>query len=194
VNKAVFLDRDGVINPLVYNIATGEYESPLYPEDFSVYPYVIKALQGIKELGFVTIIVSNQPSCAKGKTSMENTKAIEKLLSDFADENGHLIDAYYYCYHHPNGIVPELTGACRCRKPGTSFLEQAIECYKIDIKRSWFIGDQDSDIQCGNTMGIKTIKINNKQSATKSGKEQPFVTAANLLEAVKIIYNPNGGY
>jgi D-glycero-D-manno-heptose 1,7-bisphosphate phosphatase len=184
MNKAVFLDRDGVINPLVYNPETGEYESPHYPEDFSIYPYTQKSLQVLKTLGFITIVISNQPSYAKGKTSLENIKAIEKLLCTFAEENGGLIDAYYYCYHHPQGIMPEYTQKCRCRKPGTLFIEQAIKKYDLSIQDCYLIGDQDTDIQCGKSMGIKTIKIYNKHSSKKSGKETPYTTVANLYEAV----------
>jgi len=188
MNKAVFLDRDGVINPLVYNPNTSEYESPHYPEDFSVFTYVLKALQLIKKQGFKTIIISNQPSYAKGKTSLENIKAIEKLLADFSIENGDLIDEYYCCYHHPNGIIPEYSIVCRCRKPNTLFLEEAVEKFKLDKGSCFFIGDQDSDIKCGKAMGFYTIKINNKHSMHKSGTVTPDVFASNLYDAaLKIV-------
>jgi D-glycero-D-manno-heptose 1,7-bisphosphate phosphatase len=184
MNKAVFLDRDGVINPLVYNPETSEYESPHYPDDFSIYPYTLKSLQLLKTSGFLGIIISNQPSYAKGKASLENIKAIEKLLYTFSEENGGLIDEYYYCYHHPEGIIHEYTQKCRCRKPGTLFIEQAIGKYDLDVHQCYFIGDQDTDILCGNSMAIKTIKIDNKHSSKKSGKATPYTTVANLYEAV----------
>ena len=184
MNKAVFLDRDGVINPLVYNVKTCEYESPHFPEDFSVYPYVLKSLQLLKSLGFITIIVSNQPSYAKGKTSLENIKSIENLLYVFSEENGRLIDEYCYCYHHPEGIVSEYTQKCRCRKPGTLFIEEAVKKYELNIQECYIIGDQDTDIQCGMNMGMYTIKVHNTHSAKKSGKETANVVAANLYEAV----------
>jgi len=182
-SKAVFLDRDGVINPLVYNPDTSEYESPHYPEDFSVYTYVLKSLLLIKQQGFKTIIISNQPSYAKGKTSLENIKAIEKLLEDFSKENGGLIDEYYYCYHHPNGIVPEYSTVCRCRKPDTLFLEEAIKKYNLDKGTCCFIGDQDTDIKCGKAMGFYTIKIKNKHSMQKSGTATPDDYAYDLYDA-----------
>lgn len=183
MKKAVFLDRDGVINPLVYNPKTSEYESPHYPDDFSIYAYVLKSLQLLKAQGFMNIVVSNQPSFAKGKTTMENLKAIAHLLDTFSAENGGLIDASYYCYHHPDGIAPEYTAKCLCRKPGTLFLENAVEKYNLDIQQCYFIGDQDTDIKCGNTMGVYTIKINNKHSLQKSGREPPRTTVNNLYEA-----------
>ena len=188
-NKAVFLDRDGVINPLVYNMETGEYESPHYPEDFSIFTYVLKSISLLKEHGYKIIVVSNQPSYAKGKTSMENLRAIEKLLEDFSEENGKLIDKFYYCYHHPDGIVPEYSGKCECRKPGTLFLEDAVKKFNLDAATCCFIGDQDTDIKCGKAMGMRTVKINNKHSSKKSGAEKPDRFAANLLEAVHVTSN-----
>ena len=124
----------------------------------------------------------------KGKTSLENIKAIEKLLSDFSEENGDLIDAFYYCYHHPEGIVPGYSKHCRCRKPGTLFLEEAIINFSLDARRCWFIGDRDTDVKCGKSVGFYTIKIENKHSADKSGLEEPDFFADNLLDAtIKLI-------
>jgi len=194
VNKAVFLDRDGVINPLIFNPSTSEYESPHFPEDFSIYPYVVKSLKLIREYGYIIIVVSNQPSYAKGKTSLENIKTIEKLLSDFSLENESLIDEFYYCYHHPNGIVPEYAFSCRCRKPNTLFLEEAVKKFDLDTTNCYFIGDQDTDIQCGKAMGLKTIKINNKHTINKSGKEIPDEFAANLYEAAVKVVKPGSYY
>jgi D-glycero-D-manno-heptose 1,7-bisphosphate phosphatase len=127
----------------------------------------------------------------KGKTTLDNIKSIEKLLYIFSEENGKLIDDYYYCYHHPGGIVPEYTQKCRCRKPGTLFIEQAIEKYDLDVLQCYFIGDQDTDIECGNSMGIYTIKIKNKHSSKKSGNEIPNDTAIDLYEAAMKIKKLN---
>jgi D-glycero-D-manno-heptose 1,7-bisphosphate phosphatase len=187
VIKAVFLDRDGVINPLVYNPATGEYESPHKPEDFLLYPFAEKSLRLLKDAGFIIIIVSNQPSYAKGKTSLENIKAVEKTLEDFSAEHGGLIDKAFYCYHHPNGIVPEYTRSCACRKPGTLFLEQAKTEFNLDPAQCWFTGDRDSDIECGRRFGCRTIKIDNPHSAKNSGCIEADYHAKNLFDAAKLI-------
>ncbi|GHV83988.1 hypothetical protein AGMMS50212_13280 [Spirochaetia bacterium] len=183
MNKAVFLDRDGVINPLVYCTATQEYEAPHSPADFGIYTWTLKSLQLLKRLGFITILISNQPDLAKAKMTLQDMKAIEKMLFDFSEENGHLIDQFNYCYHHPNGIVPEYKQNCRCRKPGTLFVEQAIEKYDLVVRNCYFIGDQYTDIKCGNSMGMITIKIDNYHSSKKSGTEKPNFNAANLFEA-----------
>jgi len=160
MNKAIFLDRDGVLNPNVYNSETGEYESPHRPEDFAIYTFAEKSLKILKSAGYLNVLVSNQPSYAKGKASMENILAISKMLKDWADEHGVLIDKFCYCYHHPEGIIPEYTKVCECRKPGTLFLEQAKEQFNLDPTQCWFIGDRDTDIECGHKFGCMTVKVN----------------------------------
>jgi len=187
MSKAVFLDRDGVINPLVYNIETGEYESPHYPEDFSVFPAVVKALKELKCQGYHLFVVSNQPSYAKGKTTLENIQAIEQLLKTYLEENDIPIDRYYYCYHHPDGVIPEYSGLCGCRKPGTLFLEDAFAGFKLNAEKCWIIGDCDTDAECGKAMGIHTILIKNKHSANKRGRETPDDYASDIFEAAKKI-------
>jgi len=193
MSKAVFLDRDGVLNPLVYNPITSEYESPHYPEDFSIYPNVVKALKKLDSLGYTLFVVSNQPSYAKGKTTLENIKAIGELLADYLKENNVDIKEYYYCYHHPDGDVENYSKKCECRKPGTFFLEQAIKKYKLDPKECWFIGDRDTDITCGKAMGMHTILIKNEHSKEKTGKEKPSEYASNIYEAVIKIMGGNKG-
>ena len=192
-SKAVFLDRDGVINPMVYNPVTQAYESPHNPGDFTIFPYVKKSLELLKLSGYKIIVVSNQPSYAKGKATLENIKKIGRLLYDFSNENGGLIDDFYYCYHHPEGIVPEYTTICRCRKPGTLFLEQAVSKHDLDKSMCWFIGDSDTDIICGKAMGFRTVKITNEQSQEPPGKngaaapDLPDMLAPDLLKAANQI-------
>jgi len=159
MNKAIFLDRDGVLNPNVHNFETGKYESPHHPEDFALYTFVEKSLQALKSAGYIIVLVSNQPSYAKGKASMDSLKQIAELLKDWSDEHGGLIDKFCYCFHHPEGVVPEYTKVCECRKPGTLFLEQAKEQFNLDPTLCWFIGDRDTDIICGYRFGCKTVKV-----------------------------------
>ena len=187
--KAVFLDRDGVINPLVYNPVTLVYESPNSPDDFEVYPYVKKSLELLKLSGYKTIVVSNQPSFAKGKATWENIKEIERKLYDFSVGNGCLLDDYYYCYHHPEGIVPEYSIVCKCRKPGTLLPEQAVNKYDLDKSLCYFIGDSDTDIMCGKAMGFVTVRIGSERPVSNSGAVAPDMFASDLYKAVLDIVN-----
>jgi D-glycero-D-manno-heptose 1,7-bisphosphate phosphatase len=187
MNKSIFLDRDGVLNPLVYNLSTGEYESPHHLEDFSLFPYVGQAIKMLQRGNYKLFLITNQPSYAKGKTTLENIKAIHQALDDYLRLQGIHFTEYYYCYHHPAGIVPEYTTICECRKPGNRFLKDAQHKHDLDFNASWLIGDQDSDIECGQSLGLKTIQIINKHSLKKRGKTHPTCKANNLQEAVEFI-------
>ena len=195
VRAAIFLDRDGVINPLVFNPTTLEYESPHYPNDFAIYPNAITALKNLQERGFLLFLVSNQPSYAKGKTSMNNLNAIHDLLINKLESNNIYFTKYYYCYHHPNGVVPELTKICDCRKPGIKFIMDANEQFNVDLTTSYFIGDQDTDVICGQNANMKTVLILNEHSYKKRGSSSPDLMATNLLEASELILKSDiGGY
>ncbi|MCL2083883.1 MAG: HAD-IIIA family hydrolase [Oscillospiraceae bacterium] len=187
MNKAVFIDRDGVINPLVHYSDLGEYESPRRPEEFEIYPYIHTAMKRLKDAGFRLFVISNQPSYAKGKMAWDDVKAIERLLDDMSLTHGKLIERFFYCYHHPQAVIPEYAVVCGCRKPGTLFPEQALLEYSLDAAECFFVGDQDSDILCGQAMGFQTIKISNPHSAHKSGKSKPDHHAKDLLDAASII-------
>lgn len=188
-NKAVFVDRDGVINPLAFNTATGEFEPPHTPFDFAIYPFAERALRTLKACGYHIVLVSNQPDAAKGKITMENLLRINGLLEAWANEHDSLIDKYCYCYHHPNGIVPEYTCQCDCRKPGTLFLEQAAVEFSLDSAACWFIGDRFSDVECGKRFGCRTIKIENPHEGNISNNIEADYCAENLMQAAEIIAN-----
>lgn len=191
MKPAVFLDRDGVINELVLNPNTGEHEPPHYPEDLIIFPNVIESLRILQDAGFDLFIVSNQPDYAKGKTSLENIHAVHnKLAQIFTEEEIHFQD-YYYCYHHPQGIIPRYSFSCECRKPKPYFILRAAHTYGIDLMSSWMIGDRDSDIECGKNAGTKTIAIENIHSIQTRGKVTPHFSVANLKEAAKLILNDN---
>lgn len=187
MNRAVFLDRDGVINKNIYNPVSCEYESPHYEKDFELFSFSIDCIKKLNDNNFLLFIVSNQPSYAKGKTSLENLKSIEMKFKKQMDKNKIIFSDYYYCYHHPDGIIPEYTGECECRKPKPYFLLKAKKEHNLDMKKSWLIGDRDTDIFCGKNGGVKTILIKDDNSKKHQGKSNPDFIVVNLSEAVKII-------
>lgn len=182
--RAVFLDRDGVLNELALNPKNNEFESPHEPAHVSMLPGAAAAAKRLQDAGFSLFIVSNQPSFAKGKTSLENTHAIAQRVEASLRAAGATIVRAYYCYHHPDGTVPPYAGACRCRKPKPQFLFDARDEFGIDLARSWMVGDQDSDIECGRRAGCRTAAVNNPLSAhRRPGKEIPTLLAADLADA-----------
>lgn len=185
--KGIFLDRDGVLTKLVFHSESNEYEAPHFAKDFEIMEDVIDSLLKLKKMQFKLFLISNQPDYAKGKTTFPELKDIEKKFKDILKKNKAELEEYYYCYHHPEGIVPEYTLKCKCRKPGTFFIEKAQEKYNLDLKNSWLIGDLDTDIFCGQKAGVKTILIKNPLSKGKQGNSIPDHIAENLSVAVKII-------
>jgi D-glycero-D-manno-heptose 1,7-bisphosphate phosphatase len=187
MNKAVFLDRDGVLNKLVLNPDSGEYEPPHSPEDLIIYPFVVESLQALEDAGFYLFLISNQPDFAKGKTMIENIRAVHERLDSSLKSAGIMFREYYYCYHHPQGIVPGYSFECECRKPKPHFIVTAAKDHMIDLAQSWMIGDRDSDIECGKSVGLKTILVEDLNSSKYRGLSRPEFMAANLKVAVQII-------
>lgn len=187
MKKAIFLDRDGVLNELVFNPETLEYEPPHNPDDLILFPGITECLHSFLNAGYLLFIVSNQPDFAKGKVRFENIIAVHEKLNKILDDDNITITQYYYCYHHPRGIIPEYSIECDCRKPKPYFLLRAKENYSVDLSQSWTIGDRDTDIVCGQTAGTKTIMIEYPHSFANRGVSKPDFTAGNLQEAGKII-------
>jgi len=191
--RAVFLDRDGVINELALNPKTGEWESPHSLAGLSMLPGAVDALRRLQEADFLLFIVSNQPSYAKGKVGLDVLKAIAAEVDRALRAGGVRITEAYYCHHHPQGIVPGFSGPCGCRKPGTQSLTDARDRYRVDLAQSWFVGDQETDIECGRRAGCRTVMIANPLSAPKrSGREKPTLTAENLPDAVARLLAASG--
>lgn len=188
MKPAIFLDRDGVINELVFYSDTGENESPRSPEDVRIFPHAVLALEQLLKQGWPLVLVSNQPSYAKGKTSLENLKAVHDYIAAYLRSYSIVLTDSYYCYCHPQGIVSEYTRVCDCRKPRPGMLLEAETAHNIDLKRSWMIGDSDNDIMCGQSVGCQTILIEYALSAHKRNKAvHPTRICDNLLQAVRII-------
>lgn len=145
-SKAIFLDRDGVIN---YEV--GDYIMRL--EDFKILPHVIAGLKSLQDLGYLLIVVTNQGGIAKGLYTHATFKSIHDFLDRELAKHQISLTEVYYCPHHP------LTSECLCRKPGSLLVEKAISKYGINPSLSWFIGDKQRDIDAGAAAGVKGILI-----------------------------------
>ena len=185
---AVFLDRDGVINRNVLNPATGEYESPGVPGDFHLIEGVVPALRRLQSAGFPLFLVSNQPNFAKGKNTLEDLRAVHDRLLAELDDAGIKFSEFYYCYHHPKGVIADYSGACDCRKPSPYFLLKARDTFGINLEESWFVGDRVTDVECGRAAGVRTIRVAEDHPAERSPDEvQADHEARDLADAVVII-------
>ncbi len=169
-HPAVFLDRDGVINHIVYNEDTELLDSPLSSAEFSFLPGVKEALRTIKEKGFYIFVVTNQPAAAKGKTKLLTLMDINTAFVSELAEEGIELEAVYACYHHPTGssgnsvrgLPPgdkRLVRECGCRKSKPGLLLKGKESYNLDWEKSVMVGDSATDIEAGRAAGLKTALI-----------------------------------
>jgi len=157
--RAVFLDRDGVINRNVLNPATGELEAPLTAAEFEVLPGVPEALRRLQAAGYLLFVVSNQPNYAKGKSTLRELRAVDRAMRDALDAMRVRTAAVYYCLHHPEGVVPGYAAPCACRKPAPYFLLKAAREFGIDLSQSWMVGDRATDVECGRRAGARAILV-----------------------------------
>jgi len=144
-NKVVFLDRDGVINK-----DRSDYVKT--PDEFEIILGVEKWLKMLVDAKFKLIVITNQSMIGRGLSTIENLEAIHKKMQYLFQRKGFQIDKIYYCIHRPEDN-------CRCRKPRTKLIQDAIREFSIDIKESWFIGDKDSDMIAAQSIGCNAIKI-----------------------------------
>jgi|SRR5580704_19022924 D-glycero-D-manno-heptose 1,7-bisphosphate phosphatase len=157
--RAVFLDRDGVINPLLYHQDAGIVDSPFTPAQFSVLPRVPKAIRLFNKLGLAVVIVSNQPGIAKGHFSLRTLRHFDRKLQQALKPLGARIDATYYCLHHPDALVKEYRKRCSCRKPKPGLLRQAARDLGLSLQGSYMIGDGLTDIEAGYRAGCQTVFV-----------------------------------
>jgi D-glycero-D-manno-heptose 1,7-bisphosphate phosphatase len=186
---AVFLDRDGVINKGVIDEELGQYESPYHAADVELEDRAVEGLRVLRELGWPLIVVSNQPAAAKGTVSLAELWEVHDRVVELLAEEGVALDDWRYCFHHPQGKVPQLSGPCPCRKPLPGMPVAAAAKHGIDLERSWTIGDTETDVGAGRAAGTRTVLVENPRSAHKRGgtaREEDF-RAADLAEAASIV-------
>lgn len=190
-NKAAFLDRDGVINPLVYFKEEGSFDSPFSAKQFKFLPNVIKAVKLLNSLKYKVIVISNQPGIAKKKYDLRELNKINIKMLNILKKEHAVIDAVYYCLHHPEAINRKYKKKCKCRKPHPGLILRAAKKYNINLKKSFMIGDNISDIKAGNAAGCKTVfigayKCDHCRMFYKERVYPDFV-ASDLFQAAKII-------
>ena len=154
MNKALFLDRDGVLNR-----ERGEYT--YLAKDFELLPDVSSALKLVQEKGFLLIVVSNQGGIAKGLYTHSQVEGLHSLMASKLSESGIYLDEFYYCPHH------DAIGKCICRKPNSLMLEKAIARFDIDVNESVFIGDSNRDVEAAEKVGVKGILVDSNSSFLK---------------------------
>ena len=190
-NKAIFLDRDGVINKLVYHRDEGIIDTPFTESQFKIVESVPTAILKLQKAGYKIIIISNQPGIAKGYYTMKTFEKIKAKMRLVLEKKRVVIDDEFYCLHHPTAKKIKYRKRCECRKPGIGLIRKASITHHIDIKNSYFIGDGIVDLQAAKKAGCKSIFIGNVNSTLsailKKKKLNPIYIAHDLQEASEFI-------
>ncbi len=169
--RAVFLDRDGVINRSL--VRNGKPFAPRNLDDFEVLPGVASTLMAFKRAGLFLVVVTNQPDVSTGKQTPELVEAMHQILRETLP-----IDEIRACFH-----VNE--DGCDCRKPKPGMLLAAARMHGIDLAGSYVIGDRASDVAAGKAAGCFTIFIDYQY--TETPPQMPDATIFSLAEARDII-------
>ncbi len=189
--KAVLLDRDGVINALVYHKDAGIIDAPFKRSQFKLLPRVPKAIRLLNDLGLSVAIVSNQPGIAKGHLKPNMLKAFERAMLSHIRVAGGRIDGTYYCLHHPEAKVRKFRKHCRCRKPEIGLLELAAAELRVSLAECYMIGDGIPDLLAGSSAGCRTIFIGRWKCEicqfTEAPHVRPAFVAKDLWEAAQFI-------
>jgi D-glycero-D-manno-heptose 1,7-bisphosphate phosphatase len=172
MKRALFLDRDGVVDELVYYPSHDEWESPRRVADLKMIGGVTEPLRRFHDAGWLLFFVTNQPSAAKGKASTEELQEVHDAVVASIDVP---VTRSYICFHRSED-------ACECRKPKPYFLHEAARTFDIDLARSWMIGDQDSDLRCGRAAGCKVALLEHRGSEHKRGAVEPDLRVNDLAE------------
>ncbi|MBN1475015.1 MAG: HAD family hydrolase [Syntrophaceae bacterium] len=191
-HRAVFLDRDGTIN-----------EEVGYLEDLAklkIIPAAFEAVRLINDAKMKAVVITNQAGVARGLFSEDFVKTANNFLhAEFLKESA-LIDAFYYCPHHPTEGIGSYRRECDCRKPAAGMLLQAAREMDIDLTQSYIIGDRYNDMEAGKKAGVKCVLVKTGfgQSVLQddgpdqlTAYNQPDFIAEDILEAVRWILKEN---
>ncbi len=180
--KAVFLDRDGTI---IHHV-----DFMHRAVDLKFFPQTASAIKSLNQLGFLVVIITNQPVIARGIVTPKEVDVIHAVLIDRLNKKGARIDAVYFCPHHPNADLKKYRLKCRCRKPEPGLILKALKKFNIDPKSSFMIGDALIDIAAGERAKLKTIFVETGPGHARDRElkeTKPDFRVVNLTGAVKII-------
>lgn len=179
--RAVFLDKDGtLIEDVPYNVD---------PELLHLTQGAVEGLHVLHTAGYPLIVITNQSGVARGYFPESALVAVEERLRQLLAEVDIPLAGFYYCPHHPDGVVANYAIACSCRKPEPGLLIHAADSHGIDLRESWFIGDILNDVEAGRRAGCRTILIDNGNETEwqMSAQRSPHYVVSDLVEAAQVI-------
>lgn len=183
LKRGVFLDRDGTI--------IRQVELMHSVKDLRLLPDAARAIAKLNRLGFLVIVVTNQPVVARGIIGPKEVDVIHAVLIRRLRGKNAKINGVYFCPHHPEATLPKYRLRCSCRKPEPGMILRGLKDFKIDPRKSFMIGDALIDMVSGKRAGLKTILVKSGPGHARLDKKykniQPDFAVKNLSQAVKII-------
>lgn len=174
--RAVFLDRDGVLNAVVHR---GDVvSSPRTVDELQIVPDAPAALSRLRDAGFRLFVVTNQPDVSRGKMTADALETIHRRLAAALP-----VEAISACLH-------DNADNCACRKPKPGLLLDLAARRDLDLADSWMVGDQDRDIDCGRAAGVRTVLLDRDYNSGVGAAAD--ATTSTLSQAVDAILGVNG--
>ncbi len=177
IRRAVFLDRDGVINRAI--VRDGKPYPPAADEDVEILPGVREAIQQLKAAGYLLVVVTNQPDVSRGTQSRAAVEAIHARLASELP-----IDEFRACYHDDGD-------ACACRKPKPGLILDAARAHGVDLRASVMVGDRWRDVEAGRRAGCATVFLDYGYAERRP--DEPDAVVGSLAEAAEWILSDRGG-
>ncbi|MCE4547425.1 MULTISPECIES: HAD-IIIA family hydrolase [unclassified Caballeronia] len=178
---ATFIDKDGtLLDDVPWNVD---------PDRMRLAPGALDALRVFAALGMPLFVISNQSGVALGKFAPSALDPVEARLQALAARAGVRFTAIYWCPHHPQGVAPEYTRVCDCRKPAPGMVLRAAREHAIDLSRSWFIGDILDDVEAGHRAGCRCVLIDNGNETEwlRGDGREPDIVVTDMREAALAI-------
>lgn len=183
MKPAVFLDRDGTL------IEERGYLDRL--DLIQPFPWASAALRRLREAGYALVLVTNQAGVARGYFDEAFVQEAHRHLAALLEADGVVLDGYYYCPHHPEGVVEAYRRLCRCRKPAPGMVEEAARDLDLDVARSFVIGDKWLDVELAKNAGARGILVRTGYGADIEAEPprglQPFAIVDTLADAADVI-------
>jgi D-glycero-D-manno-heptose 1,7-bisphosphate phosphatase len=172
--RAVFIDRDGTL------IEEAGYLNRL--DRLTFFPFTVDAVRQLNRGGFTVLVITNQSGIARGIVSEDFVAAAHRYISERLEAGGAHADGFYYCPHHPDGIVEALRVACDCRKPKPGLLRRAAEDLDLDLSRSFTIGDRWQDVEAGLAAGTRNVLVRTGYGRSEEQDKPPIQSADAIVD------------
>jgi D-glycero-D-manno-heptose 1,7-bisphosphate phosphatase len=181
LSPAVFFDKDGtLIENVPYNVDCAKIR---------LAPGALEAAERLHHAGYQIVVITNQSGVAMNYFPLSAINGVEQRLRELLAEVNVPIAGFYFCPHHPRGVVPAFTAACECRKPQPGMIRQAARELNLDLARSWLIGDILDDVEAAHRAGCRAILLDSGgETLWQPGEfREPDLIAADLIAAAEAI-------